>query len=219
MKDSNRDNRQTVYEGVIECYLELLAMMPGPNERRKQIIEKIVSEFDAQYGQAMCKKIRWKANLGYEDAEDLWQEILLKWARQLEKGHKLPAPEALTKWVSAVVGNAAVDCWRRLKRSRRLEEEFANHLRIEQQRELAKQLRSSDDPVQDDELTAIEAALALDATFRRLLKQHNATERMLLVYSMRSVGRTLPEIADELGVCVKTVWSNLEKVRNILRVE
>jgi RNA polymerase sigma factor (sigma-70 family) len=142
----------------------------------------------------MYKVIRAMA-VSHEGAQDVIQDILLRWTRQLEAGRNLPAPEALTEWFRTVARFAAIAHVRRLRgKYRDAEIESAR-------RRFAAEQRTPLD---------ILALRELPEVIRSILKDRVTPESRNIFY-LRWRGETYAEIADQLNK------RNAEAVRNVMR--
>jgi RNA polymerase sigma factor (sigma-70 family) len=198
-----QDSSRTSTAAVLASYAAFLGTELGPHENRKQLIDVIVRDCDTRYRWGVYAMIR-RMNLGHEDAEDILQDILFRWTRQLESGGKLPAPEALTTWFRKVGRHAAIDYLRRVRGKWR-EAECESGAR-----RLAAAQRT---PLFD--LAAKELPKVID----RILRD-NITPEMRRVFELRQQRLTYPEIADKSkGRSAEAVRSVMRKVLGILREE
>jgi len=189
--------------GVINSYVAFLAMEPEPHERRKQLIEEIVSDCYARYRWGVYAIIR-RINLGHEDAEDILQDIMCRWARRLEVGRELPAPEALTTWFGRVARNAALSYLRRLRgKARQAEHEYG-----------ARRLGVGQNTPHFD-LSLKELPKVID----RILSEKISPEKHR-VFELWRQGLTYQEIAENLkGMSAEAVRGVKRKILGILREE
>lgn len=198
----NQEPRRSV-AAVIDSYVALLALPPDQHERRKQLIVEVVQECAVEHGGRMYGVIR-AFRLGREDAEDLIQEILIRWTQQLESGHNLPAPGALTAWFRKVARNAAIAYSRRLRGKRRKAEDIYGRRRL-----------AVEEGAPLVELTAKELYEMID----RILTSRVAPE-MQRVLKLWRQGLTYAEIADKVsGRNAEVVRNAIRKVRALLRAE
>jgi RNA polymerase sigma factor (sigma-70 family) len=191
----SRETRHNAAD-VIASYVDFLTIGPEQNQRRRQLIEEVVSDCDARYRWLMYSVIR-AIGLRHEDAEDVLQEILLRWTRQLEAGRNLPAPEALTAWLRAVARFAAINYLRRLRGKRKKAEDIYGRRRFTAEAEQSTPL---------DDLALRELPEVIAGILER-----RCTQRMRLVFSLRWEEETYAEIAKNLDE------GSEEAVRGVMR--
>ncbi len=189
MHSPDESDRNTTQCGI-GAYAELLAMDPGFHERRRQLIEEIVRECDARYRWLMYSVIR-AMRLSVEDAEDILQDILLRWSRRLEAGRNLPKPEALTAWFKQMARYAAIAHLRRVRGKRREAEVESARRRFDAEQST---------PLEDLALKELHSILMA-----------SATAEMRSVIELWGDGLTYREIAEQLKA------KNAEAIRDLRR--
>jgi RNA polymerase sigma factor (sigma-70 family) len=166
-------------------------------------MEEVVRDCHAEYRWLMYKVIR-AMPVGQEDTEDVIQDILLRWTRQLEGGRNLPAPEALTEWFRTVARHAAIARLRRLRGKYREAEDAYGRRRL-----------AAEERAPHSELTAKELPEVI-----RLILTSNVTSEMRLVLELWGQGLTYSEIAERVnGRNAEAVRNAIRKVRVLLREE
>lgn len=163
----------------------------------RDTFERIVRpHFDRLY------RLAWRLTGRKAEAEDLFQELLIKAYGKIDDLVKIDEPGS---WLCRVMYNLFIDEKRRFARRRlhTVEEGVLAGDGIEG-------LAGSDDPVRDNE--RMEKMRQLDAALSRLSNEHR-----LIVLLHDSEGYKLREIQDLIGVPVGTVKSRLHRARARLR--
>lgn len=147
-------------------------------------------------------RLAWRLTGGKAEAEDLFQELLVKAYQKLDDLVEIDEPGS---WLSRVMYNLFIDEQRRFARRRM-------HLVEEGQLagEGVQSLAGSDNPVADTE--RLERIRHLDAALGQLSHEHRA---VLLLHDTE--GYKLAEIEELTGVPVGTVKSRLHRARARLR--
>lgn len=147
-------------------------------------------------------RLAWRLAGSKAEAEDLFQELLLKVYGKLDElaGIEQPAP-----WLCRVMYNLFIDEKRRFTR-RRMRTVEEDQLGSEGMASLA----GSDDPVANNE--RIERIQSLDAALAQLSDEHR-----IVVLLHDTEGYKLNEIQDLTGTPVGTIKSRLHRARARLR--
>jgi len=159
--------------------------------------EKLVRpHFDRLY------RLAWRLTGQKAEAEDLFQELLLKAYGKLDALVNIDEPGS---WLSRIMYNLFIDERRRFARRR---------MHTVEEGEMAGDgiagLPGTDNPVRDHE--RLERMKSLDAALARLSEEHR-----LIVMLHDTEGYKLTEIQDLIGIPVGTVKSRLHRARNRLR--
>ena len=165
--------------------------------QQTDIFDRVVRpHFDRLY------RLAWRLTGAKADAEDLFQELLIKAFGKLDELVKIEEPGS---WLCRVMYNLFVDRHRRFSRQRmHLVDE--RHVPGDGIVDLAGNL----DPVADSE--RIEKLKHLDAALQKLSEDHR-----IVVLLHDTEGYKLEEIQDLTGVPVGTVKSRLHRARARLR--
>jgi RNA polymerase sigma-70 factor (ECF subfamily) len=173
----------------------LKASMSSPTNN--QVFERIVRpHFDRLY------RLAWRLTGSKADAEDLFQELLLKAFGKLDD---LVAIEEPGSWLSRVMYNLFIDERRRFAR-RRMQTVEEGSLPGDGLAGLA----GSSDPVQENQ--RFEKLKRLDTALARLSDEHR---QVVLLHDTE--GYKLAEIQDLTGTPIGTVKSRLHRARARLR--
>jgi len=159
--------------------------------------EKLVRpHFDRLY------RLAWRLTGQKAEAEDLFQELLVKAYGKLDDLVKIDEPGS---WLSRIMYNLFIDERRRFARRR---------MHTVEEGEMAGDgiagLPGTDNPVQDYE--RLERMKSLDTALSKLSEEHR-----LIVMLHDTEGYKLTEIQDLIGIPVGTVKSRLHRARNRLR--
>ncbi len=161
--------------------------------------ERIVRpHFDRLY------RLAWRLTGGKAEAEDLFQELLVKAFQKLDELVEINEPGS---WLSRVMYNLFIDEKRRFAR-RRLHMVEEGQLPGEGLQGLAGS--DSDNPATDNE--RLERLACLDAALQQLSDEHR-----IVVLLHDTEGYKLAEIEELTGVPVGTVKSRLHRARSRLR--
>ena len=159
--------------------------------------EKLVRpHFDRLY------RLAWRLTGQKAEAEDLFQELLVKAYGKLDDLVKIDEPGS---WLSRIMYNLFIDERRRFARRRMHTVEEG-----EMSGDGIAGLAGTDNPVWDHE--RLERLKRLDAALARLSDEHR-----LIVMLHDTEGYKLTEIQDLIGIPVGTVKSRLHRARNRLR--
>jgi RNA polymerase sigma-70 factor (ECF subfamily) len=168
-------------------------------ESQKQTFERILRpHFDRLY------RLAWRLTGGKAEAEDLFQELLIKAFQKLDDLLAIDEPGS---WLSRVMYNLFIDEQRRFAR-RRLHMVEEGQLPGEGLQGLAGS--DSDNPATGNE--RLERLARLDAALRQLSEEHR-----IVVLLHDTEGYKLTEIEELTGVPVGTVKSRLHRARSRLR--
>jgi RNA polymerase sigma-70 factor (ECF subfamily) len=159
--------------------------------------ERIVRpHFDRLY------RLAWRLAGGKAEAEDLFQELLIKAYQKLDELVEIEEPGS---WLSRVMYNLFIDERRRFARRR---------MHLVEESQLAgdglQDLAGNDSPVADNE--RLERINRLDAALGQLSDEHR-----VVVLLHDTEGYKLSEIEELTGVPVGTVKSRLHRARTRLR--
>jgi len=162
-----------------------------------QVFERVVRpHFDRLY------RLAWRLTGSKAEAEDLFQELLIKAYGKLDELVHIEQPGA---WLSRVMYNLFVDQHRRFARRR---------LHIVEEGQLpgagVADLPGGNNPVAESERA--ERFLRLDAALNQLSEEHRVT---VLLHDTE--GYKLTEIQELMGVPVGTIKSRLHRARAKLR--
>ena len=164
---------------------------------QSHVFERVVRpHFDRLY------RLAWRLTGSKAEAEDLFQELLIKAYGMLDQVVKIEEPGS---WLCRVMYNLFVDQHRRFTRQRmHLVDE--GHLPGQGIADLAGDL----DPVADNE--RIEKFRLLDAALAQLSEEHR-----IIVLLHDTEGYKLTEIEELTGIPVGTIKSRLHRARTRLR--
>jgi len=147
-------------------------------------------------------RLAWRLTGQKAEAEDLFQELLVKAYGKLDDLVKIDEPGS---WLSRIMYNLFIDERRRFARRR---------MHTVEEGEMAGDgiagLPGTDNPVRDHE--RLERAKRLDAALSRLSEEHR-----LIVMLHDTEGYKLTEIQELIGIPVGTVKSRLHRARSRLR--
>ncbi len=147
-------------------------------------------------------RLAWRLTGSKAEAEDLFQELLIKAYGKLDDLVEIDAPAS---WLSRVMYNLFIDEQRRFSRRRMLTVE-EGHLPGEG----LSGLPGTEDPVHDNE--RMEKMRQLDRALSQLSDEHR---QIVLLHDTE--GYKLTEIQDLIGIPVGTVKSRLHRARARLR--
>jgi len=147
-------------------------------------------------------RLAWRLTGQKAEAEDLFQELLIKAYGKLDTLAKINEPGS---WLSRVMYNLFIDERRRFSRRRLLTVEEG-----QMPGDGIAGIAGDEDPVQDNERR--EKILALDAALAELSHEHR-----IVVLLHDTEGYKLTEIQDLMGIPVGTVKSRLHRARTRLR--
>jgi len=182
-------------------------------ERNRQIARSYVEYYEE------LQRLGEKQRVSWDLAADQVQEFYLHWLQMPVSSASQPRKKKAKPWARRSVWLAGLTHRQRRAARQATEETYEKSRQTAAGRKWAERHKVLDELVEKEEREKKEMASGLDATIRRILKKH-ATERMQLIYSMRSTGeRTLKQIGTKLGVCERVVRLDMEKVRAILQVE
>jgi len=164
---------------------------------QQQTFEKLVRpHFDRLY------RLAWRLTGQKAEAEDLFQELLIKAYGRLDDLVKIDKP---VSWLSRVMYNLFIDERRRFARRRMLTVEEG-----EMSGDGLAGLPGIDNPARDHERH--EKLLKLDSALSKLSDEHR-----LIVLLHDTEGYKLTEIQELIGIPVGTVKSRLHRARARLR--
>lgn len=147
-------------------------------------------------------RLAWRLTGHKAEAEDLFQELLIKAYGKLDELARIDEPGS---WLSRVMYNLFIDERRRFKRRR---------LHTVHEGELAGEgiegMPGNDNPVRDNE--RLDSIRALDAALSELSDKHR-----IVVLLHDSEGYKLKEIHELTGIPVGTIKSRLSRARARLR--
>ena len=166
-------------------------------ENRNFTFERIARpHFDRLY------RLAWRLTGGKAEAEDLFQELLIKAYQKLDDLVEIEEPAS---WLSRVMYNLFIDERRRYARRR---------MHMVEEGQLAGEglqgLPGDDSPVADNE--RLERIHRLDAALQQLSDEHR-----IVVLLHDTEGYKLSEIEAMTGIPVGTVKSRLHRARSRLR--
>ncbi len=201
-----RNRNHTSSVPIIASYAEFLALKPGQDGRRRELIAQVVRECIERYFRLMYKVIR-PVVVSHEDAEDVIQDILIRWTLQLDAGKNLPNSAALAAWFRRVAYYAGIAKLRRLRGKRsEAEREAARQRFAQEQRGVLSELALRELPEVIDRLLTV----AVEPKARRVFDLW--TEGLRYSEIATALQKSVPEVQAEKRYVVARLREELTRI-------